>query len=358
MARQRGSTWQADVVLRNGKRLRPGGFTTQASAELWEAQTTSNDEQGLPPPPLPGKTAVITTGVTLAALRETVLATRAPEGWAGSKDLRNAEARSQMAVDFFGATKLASAIDSAEVQRYIRACEVAGNSTATVNRKVAALSKMLRYADNHRLIDRKPYMGKRGPEDKDAHMRWLTETEEASLLAMLELLGEHDVRQLVMFLLDTGARISEALGIRWGRFVQAESVTFPKTKAGSARTVPLTPRAQGVLKYFKDRADRLPDRGNEGPFMWEYWQVRFAFDKARKRLGKAFEDVTIHSLRHTCASRLVQRGVHLQIVKDFLGHSDFEMTLRYARLAPGGLAAAAQALAQPSNVVPLRREVA
>ena len=55
-------------------------------------------------------------------------------------------------------------------------------------------------------------------------------------------------------------------------------------------------------------------------------------------------DVTLHILRHTCASRLVQRGVSIYVVSKWLGHSSVKVTERYAKLAPDSLAGALSAL--------------
>lgn len=52
--------------------------------------------------------------------------------------------------------------------------------------------------------------------------------------------------------------------------------------------------------------------------------------KAFKRAG--LHDCTLHTLRHTHASRLIQNGMSVYEVKEILGHSDIKTTMRYAHL--------------------------
>jgi site-specific recombinase XerD len=65
----------------------------------------------------------------------------------------------------------------------------------------------------------------------------------------------------------------------------------------------------------------------------------------RKQMGlEADTDFVIHSCRHTCASRLVNAGVDLYVVKEWLGHSTIKITERYAHLDPSKLVRAVEAL--------------
>lgn len=53
-----------------------------------------------------------------------------------------------------------------------------------------------------------------------------------------------------------------------------------------------------------------------------------------RRLAKLPESLSFHNLRHSCASWMVMQGVPLSVVQHVLGHSDIQVTQRYAHLAP------------------------
>jgi len=72
--------------------------------------------------------------------------------------------------------------------------------------------------------------------------------------------------------------------------------------------------------------------------------VRTAFENAVKRAG--ILHYRFHDLPHTVAFHIVMCGRSLQEVKEVLGHSDYQMTLRFAHLSPAHLQSAAAALDQ------------
>lgn len=67
------------------------------------------------------------------------------------------------------------------------------------------------------------------------------------------------------------------------------------------------------------------------------------------RKAAGLRNFRFHDLRHHFASRLVQWGVDLNTVRELLGHADLKMVLRYAHLAPGGLASAVEKVARDAD---------
>jgi integrase len=141
-------------------------------------------------------------------------------------------------------------------------------------------------------------------------------------------------RDLVAFLAYTGVRISEALAATWGELGQengAPVLRIPdsKTDAG-VRAVPLAPefnrrllRRRAAAQYSTDTDPIFPSTSgtpmDASNFRREVWRP------AAKAAGV---DATPHTLRHSLASLLFERGHTAAQVAAWLGHEDPSFTLR------------------------------
>lgn len=209
----------------------------------------------------------------------------------------------------------------------ISALRKRGNSNATINRKMAALSKLLRKA--HKMGDVQSLPEFKRLKEKAGRIRFLEPEEETRLFEAISEKSDLYGR-FCIFLIDTGARLGEGIGLRW-QDLNRDRATFWLTKSGKSRSVPLTERAAAAIQ--------ASERTRRGPFT-NIVQAKFraAWNEAKQEVGLGSEpDVVPHILRHTCASRLVQGGIDIRRVQTWLGHQTLQMTMRYAHLASGDL---------------------
>ncbi|MCO5063061.1 MAG: site-specific integrase [Rhizobiaceae bacterium] len=222
-----------------------------------------------------------------------------------------------------------STFDQETVDSLIIALRQRGNSNATINRKMAALSKLLRKASKMGNIHNLPEF--RRQKEGAGRIRFLDFEEEDRLFSAIRARSE-DAYRLSIFLVDSGCRLGEAIGLIWND-IQDHRVTFWITKSGRSRTVPLTERAVQsiVLPAPADPSHRRP----RGPFaMLDQARFRALWNDAKLEVGLGSDDQVVpHVLRHTCASRLVQGGIDIRRVQMWLGHQTLQMTMRYAHLA-------------------------
>ena len=179
---------------------------------------------------------------------------------------------------------------------------------------------------------------------KNSKVHYLTKDMEKELLKYLWVssrikddkicLKTYEAADIVSCLIDLGCRVNELLGLE-KRFVDFDNnqINFNDRKNDQAVAVPMTNRVQSIIRrYYREVKDfdRL--------FTLNYSELNAIWQKARKDLGYADKKFyTLHLCRHTTASRLVQRGVPILLVKDWLGHEDIENTMIYAHLAPKAL---------------------
>ncbi|MGK9287143.1 site-specific integrase [Sinorhizobium meliloti] len=204
----------------------------------------------------------------------------------------------------------------------IAALRKRGNSNATINRKMAALSKLLRKAFKMGDIHSLPEF--RRQKERAGRIRFLEYDEEDRLFAAIQARSELHYR-FCIFLVDTGARLGEGINLHWNDINEGRA-TFWITKSGRSRSVPLTERARAAVR---------PKEAKLGPFCdIDQQQFRAVWNAAKKDVGLTTDvDVVPHILRHTCASRLVRGGIDIRRVQMWLGHQTLQMTMRYAHLA-------------------------
>ncbi|UKK91695.1 site-specific integrase [Brucella pseudogrignonensis] len=216
-----------------------------------------------------------------------------------------------------------SGFDQEMLDSVIGSLRERSNSNATINRKMAALSKLLRKAHKMGDIYNLPEFVRQ--KERAGRIRFLEYEEEKRLFAAVKARCEDSYR-LSIFLVDTGCRLGEAIGLTWND-IQEHRVTFWLTKSNRSRTVPLTKRARKSTDIAHERL--------KGPFsMLNQVRFRQIWNDAKIEVGLGTDDQVVpHILRHTCASRLVRGGIDIRRVQMWLGHQTLQMTMRYAHLA-------------------------
>ena len=148
------------------------------------------------------------------------------------------------------------------------------------------------------------------------------------------------LKPLVLLALNTGMRRGELFNLKWTDVAfdrNMLTIQGKTAKSGKTRHVPMTEEAFDILKRWSENpknSDYVFPSADGGVMD----NIKNPWDRLMK--DAEITNFRFHDCRHTFASRLVMRGVDLNTVRELLGHSSIEMTLRYAHLAPEKLATA------------------
>jgi len=252
--------------------------------------------------------------------------------WSQQKSRKITEYRMEEVVEYFGDTKKLADITSFDIENFVVHLRMKNNSGATINRKLAIVSKVMKYGVRHGVVTQKPEIPKQ--KESSGRLKFYSQEEEVELSDAMD---DHDLRDLFLFLMDTGMRRGEALGLLWDdvdTICNTVTLSDPqKLKTERPRTIPLTARAAEILRLRKSWLWK-----HDPPFYFTNQQID---DKIKAfRAVHPFEGALLHTCRHTFCSRLVQRGVPLAAVMELAGHNSLKTTLRYSHLSPANLTSA------------------
>ena len=334
---KRGNKWQARVNEPNVKYHRYS-FTTEAAAIQWERAARAAVAKGI--------TVDIPTDsngdLPLTAYFEKV----ANQLWERPQKPRQGIA----AVARAAGDVPMSSIDQDYVETFIERSR-GEYSPLTINIRLSMLKMVYRQAkkkgDTIEVIE----FERLSEKDCVGRLKFLDDTEEQKLIEGFNSLPRPDFLHAFNFMLDTGCRPHEIFHnnakhppIGWSNISRSaggtfEDITDPatgraravvafgrgKTGANSMRVIPLTQRALDALLYFKDIDCDRPF----GTIQLDRFRKLLHAIKIDQNLD---DEIVPYTLRHTCASRLVQRGASIFKVMKWMGHTKIETTMIYAKL--------------------------
>jgi len=223
-----------------------------------------------------------------------------------------------------------------------------GNSIRTRNARLAAIQSFFRY-----VMEREPALSARCqrvlaiPDKRSVRpvLGYLTEVEIHAVFQQVDRFrpeGERDYLLLAL-LYDTGARVQELLDVRPSdfRFVSPAFLRL-RGKGRRERLCPLLPQTARVVTAYLAACGRAPD--DERPLLRNRRGERLTRHGARYLVRKYVQraetstpslkrpGISPHTWRHTKAMHLLQAGVPLVTIKDFLGHADVKSTEIYVEI--------------------------
>ena len=239
--------------------------------------------------------------------------------WKNNKDAMGTYRRASRLVELIGDVPIGT-INEEMVDDLIRILGATGIEGATINRYLANLKTILKYK-------KQPYDYIKLKKERNGRIRVLSYEEEQTIIKLLRD-TEHstgrqyfpEVADLIEVLLDTGCRLSEMLNITYADInFTSGLISIWINKGEKPRSLPMTTRVRRILEA---RQVNNPVK----PFTITINQAEYAWGWVRVEMNMQKEaEFVIHHLRHTCASRLVDKGVDLYVVKRILGplqHSD------------------------------------
>ena len=224
-------------------------------------------------------------------------------------------------------------LERSDLEAFIEHEQDRGLNISTVKTRMASIVAFLHFLTGESLISGAALKRTIRLKLPDALPRAMRPRDVRKLLSVIRHTRD---RALFLLLLRTGIRIGEALGLTLHDVDLKDRKVhlFQGEKNSRGRVVYFFDDALFALKRWLRRRDASKQflfyGQGDRPLSYSAALARFKKYLARAKLTE--KGYTIHCLRHTMASELLNAGMHLECLQELLGHQDIEVTRRYARL--------------------------
>jgi len=238
-------------------------------------------------------------------------------------------------LDFYGKSgkREIEKIERGDLEAFIEHEQDRGIRISTVRTRLACIIAFLHYLMEQEVIQGSLLKRRIKLKLPDTLPRAINPADVRKLLSVID---DTRDRALILLLLRTGIRIGEALGLTLNDLdIKGRKVPlYQGEKNSMGRVVYLSDDALFALKLWLRRRDKDKEFVfyGQGNGHLCYSASRSLFVKYLKKAGLDQKGYTVHCLRHTFASELLNAGMRLECLQPLLGHHDIEVTRRYARL--------------------------
>ena len=241
----------------------------------------------------------------------------------------------------FANKPLLADITPLDVDRYRTHCLRSKLAPVTVSIQLRTIRSAFRWGRRMQLIDKTPFddISIASAEKPPVHLSV------EDFMRILKVIDKPWMRDVVLFAAGTGMRLGEVANVLWsdvdllkGELTVRSNANF-KTKNGKTRLIPLNKVAESILR------SRMPLLSSERVFHeGKASRMSHLFKRYVRKVGekegdgpKLPETIHFHTLRHSFATWLAQRGERIEAIQKLLGHSSPVTTQIYAHLTGSDL---------------------
>jgi integrase len=167
---------------------------------------------------------------------------------------------------------------------------------------------------------------KKAPNPKSRE-RQLTDVELDRLISTAQKVRNLTVAPLILFALETAMRRGELLNIKKEHYhTENKTLFIPETKTGHSRTIPLSTKAQEIISNANSKDKAFPIHIKALEYHWKQICLKAEID-----------DFNFHDLRHTCITKLFEKGLSVPEVALISGHKCIKQLYAYVHIQPENL---------------------
>lgn len=236
-------------------------------------------------------------------------------------------------------------VDRLDIRSWLGALDGRGLKRSTIARKLSAVRSFYRFLHRTDVVSHNPARLVRTPRKRREIPGYLTQGQSKALFDSLEAYATGDRplavrdRAIIEIVYSCGLRLAEVRGLDDADLDLGRGLVKVLGKGGKERILPVGARAREALESYLDRradvSSRAVGSADARPLFISRRGTRISRRQIQRSVGAWLawaaegEGLSIHALRHTFATHMLDEGADLLAVKELLGHSSLSTTRVY-----------------------------